>query len=132
MSMLSQQAKELRKAADRFEGYQNGDISCQMREAADTIESLRDRLQEIQGVGGGERETCHVVETIQNQQERIAELERERGEWQFKFCKEAGLHVSDVFQRDDLIRDMYDNLWTHKPKCAAAFAERMRELGIEV
>lgn len=32
----------------------------------------------------------------------------------------------------ELIRDLYDNLWTHKPKCAEAFVERMRELGIEV
>lgn len=32
----------------------------------------------------------------------------------------------------ELARDLYDNLWTHVPKCADAFAERMRKLGIEV
>lgn len=72
------------------------------------------------------------AETIQSQQEHIAELERERDEWRLKCCEEAGLHASHVFQRDELIRDLYENLWTHKPKCAEAFAERMRELGIEV
>ena len=45
MSILGEQIKELREAARQFEGYQNGEISRMMREAAYTIESLRDRLQ---------------------------------------------------------------------------------------
>lgn len=52
MSMLSAQADELREAARQFEGYQNGKISRMLFEAANTIEGLRDRLQELQGVGG--------------------------------------------------------------------------------
>lgn len=44
--MLGSQTKELRKAAERLEGYQNGEISRMLREAADTIENLRDRLQD--------------------------------------------------------------------------------------
>lgn len=51
MSMLTSQIDELRDKARLFEGYQNGEISRMMREAAYTIESLRDRLQELQGVG---------------------------------------------------------------------------------
>ena len=73
------------------------------------------------------------AETIQRQQERIAELERERGEWQYKFCKESGLHVSDVFQRDKLIRDMYLQLLNaYDAKELDEFAERIRAIGIEV
>lgn len=53
--MSSSQINELREAARQFEGYQNGEISRMLREAADTIESLRDRLQGLQGVGGESR-----------------------------------------------------------------------------
>ena len=55
MSMLTAQVDKLRDKARFFEGYQNGEISSLLREAADTIESLRDRLQELQGVGGESR-----------------------------------------------------------------------------
>ena len=44
MSVLSSQADELREAARQFEGYQNGEISRMMREAADTITSLWNSL----------------------------------------------------------------------------------------
>jgi len=47
MSMLSSRVELLRDAAIRFEGYQNGEISRTLRDAAETIESLRDRLQEL-------------------------------------------------------------------------------------
>ena len=55
MSMLTAQCDELRDKAMLFEGYNNGEISRMLRDAADTIESLRDRLQELQGVGGESR-----------------------------------------------------------------------------
>lgn len=60
MSMLGEQADELRKMADRLgvNGVCTGDVSklyVMLREAADTIESLRDRLHELQGVGGKSR-----------------------------------------------------------------------------
>ena len=66
MSVLSSQADELREAARQFDGYQNGEISRMLREAADTIESLRDRLQESCGQvpeqakrgNSGEHESC--------------------------------------------------------------------------
>lgn len=53
MSMLSEQVKELRKKADELRHVHADDASTgllfaamgAMREAADTIESLRDRLQ---------------------------------------------------------------------------------------
>lgn len=46
MSMLTAQCDELRDKAMLFEGYNNGEISRMLRGAADTIESLRDRLQD--------------------------------------------------------------------------------------
>lgn len=46
MSMLSAQCNDLYEAADRFEGYQCGEISRMLREAADTIDSLRDRTHD--------------------------------------------------------------------------------------
>lgn len=52
MSMHSQ-CEELREAARQFEGYQNGEISRMLREAAYTIISLRDRLQEVQDEDSG-------------------------------------------------------------------------------
>lgn len=48
MSMLSSQADELREAAKQFEGYQNGEISRMLREAAGTIENMRDKLQDAE------------------------------------------------------------------------------------
>lgn len=45
MSMLTAQVDKLREKAQLFEGYQNGEISRMLRESADTIELLRDRLQ---------------------------------------------------------------------------------------
>lgn len=76
------------------------------------------------------------AETIRNQQERIAELERERDEWQLKCCEEAGLHASHVFQRDELIRDMWAGI-VHEHSQGGfpdmgLMEKRMRELGIEV
>ena len=44
MSMLSWQCDGLREAAGRLEGYQNGEISRMLREAADTITSLWNSL----------------------------------------------------------------------------------------
>ena len=38
------QIDKLRNRAQLFEGYQNGEVSRLMREAADTIEELRDKL----------------------------------------------------------------------------------------
>ena len=52
MSILSEQAKQLREKADMLDGLEGMDnLVPMLREAADTIESLRDRLQELQGVG---------------------------------------------------------------------------------
>ena len=68
MSMLSLQADSLRKYAERLRQLANGAVNqgfparqdlyesaAEMREAAGTIDSLRDRLQELQGVGGESR-----------------------------------------------------------------------------
>lgn len=55
MSMLSAQCDELRDKALLFEGYNNGEISRMLREAADTIETLREKLQAAT-LGSGECE----------------------------------------------------------------------------
>ena len=70
MSVLSLQADKLRKHAERLRQLANGAVNqgfparqdlyesaAEMREAADTIEGLRNRLQELQGVGGESRYT---------------------------------------------------------------------------
>lgn len=55
MSMLSSQADELRLMARLVRDYDYKEISRMLREAADTIISLRDRLQDAE-LGRG---TCH-------------------------------------------------------------------------
>ena len=69
MSMLGEQIKKLHEMADAMHrrsrdigldygmGRGLADASRMLREAADTIESLRDKLQELQGVGGESRYT---------------------------------------------------------------------------
>lgn len=70
MSMLGEQIKELREAARNMQGklgrclYRRKDVdemqqvSGMLFEAAGTIESLRNTLQELQGVGGESRYTA--------------------------------------------------------------------------
>lgn len=57
MSMLSSQADELRLMARLVRDYDYKEISRMLREAADTIESLRDRLQDAE-LGRG---TCEWI-----------------------------------------------------------------------
>ena len=59
MSMLSDQAKQLRDTADRLDRIANvstpwihAKLVPMLREAADTIIRLRDRLQAVQGING--------------------------------------------------------------------------------
>ena len=56
MSMLSAQTKKLRQIADLFDGFGYENSARDIRDAADTIDELRLRCQELQ-----EREwqTCH-------------------------------------------------------------------------
>lgn len=51
MSMLTDQISGLRLMARLVRDYDYSEISRMLREAADTIESLMDRLQAVQGVG---------------------------------------------------------------------------------
>ena len=57
MSMLSIQIAKLRETAEGID-WEIPEAAELLREAADTIESLRERLQELQGVGGESRYTA--------------------------------------------------------------------------
>lgn len=71
MSMLSSQADELRLMARLVRDYDYKEISRMLREAADTIESLRDRLQDIE-LGRG---TCeYVIEDNMNETEGMGDV----------------------------------------------------------
>ena len=98
MSMLSKQCDELREAAEKFEGYQRGEISQMMRGAADTIEDLRDRLQNQafalgmqDALGSG---TCELTETdsYSNANEVVHVLE-------CSACGETCEHVNGSYPR---------------------------------
>lgn len=80
MNMLSSQIKELREAADRLEGYQCGEISRMLHEAADTITSLQNRLQELQSeVNHWRTEQVHAYGNWEDAYKRIVELEANNG-----------------------------------------------------
>lgn len=99
MSMLSSQADRLRKTADKMAGLElyermsipwvKGTLVPMLREAADTIISLRDRLQAAEPVG-----TCELVETdsYSNANEFIHVLE-------CSACGETCEHVNGSYPR---------------------------------
>lgn len=65
MSMLGQQANELRLMARLVRDYDYKEISRMLREAADTIISLRDRLQDAElGLGTCKLELATDMESI--------------------------------------------------------------------
>lgn len=49
-----------------------------------------------------------------------------------KLCAEVNRQERRIRELESLLRDLYDNLWVHQPKCAEAFSERMAELGLEI
>ena len=59
--MTDNRTTELREKALLFEGYNNGEISRMLREAADTIESLREQLQEQLQDAALWRGMCEIV-----------------------------------------------------------------------
>ena len=93
MSMLSAQADELREAASRLDeiGISMGhdttasafiahDVSERMRSAADTITSLRNRLQELQSeVNHWRTEQVHAYGNWEDAYKRVIELEANNG-----------------------------------------------------
>lgn len=103
MSMLTAQVENLRiMARDMFERG-NMSLGVQLRDAADTIENLRNRLQEAEdprstkNIGmmlsfasamNAERETCH-----------------DTGDERIFHCSECGFGFSDVYLSDE------DYLW---------------------
>ena len=110
MSMLRMQTDELRKLAGIARGYaevdarENGrallfESAEAMREAADTIESLRNRLQELQGVGGWE---CEVTSHYYYDDYDLHEFEFSCGhayttheDMPYPFCPKCGRKVVD-------------------------------------
>jgi fructose-1,6-bisphosphatase/sedoheptulose 1,7-bisphosphatase-like protein len=116
----SMRSAGLGAAVDAQEGDDMSDCSGREPDAGAAIGRLMDANGEL-------------CAEINRQERRIRELERERDEWQLKCCEEAGLHASHVFQRDELIRDMYESMCAVSETWAYdSYAERMRELGIEV
>lgn len=99
MSMLSRQIDKLREKAQLFEGYNNGEISRMLRDAADTIESLREKEKATEAwntraemsqediailldeLGVSER-TCHKVVAITDD-----------GKYQYSLCSECNCHL---------------------------------------
>lgn len=110
---------ELLRKIDKLE-VANGKLCAEINRQERVIEEQRAQI-------------TRLVAANDARAERIAELERERDEWQLKCCEEAGLHASHVFQRDELIRDMYDVAARGEFDVGeeANFVERMRELGLE-
>ena len=98
MSMLSIQIAELRDAAKLYDGMVEPRTAELLREAADTIESLRDRLQNqafalgMQDALGSE--TCELVETdsYRNANETIHVLE-------CSVCGKTCEHVNGSYPR---------------------------------
>ena len=118
MSMLGEQIRELREAARQFEGYQNGEISRMLREAADTIESLRDRLQEENDALRDYRASQIAVEAERRLQESCGQVP-EQGERKNDGERESYAPPLDMLLRclenDYGIRASWDGLrrvWT--------------------
>jgi len=81
-------------------------------------------------LGGAYAASNRKSQRIRELEGRVAELERERDEWQLKCCEEAGLHASHLFQRDELIRDMMPFMC--EDDGIEGIETRIREFGIEV
>ena len=108
MSMLSVQADELRTLAnelDERERHMDAYVQA-MREAADTIISLRDRLQESYGQvpeqdereDDGERESC-------SEDNSCAECAEDMGRYADSLCDPLKQHIAELEeQRDVLLR----------------------------
>lgn len=81
MSMLGSQADELREKADLLDGLEGMDNLVRMlSEAADTIISLRNRLQEAQGgVDHWRTEQVHAYGNREDAYKRVVELEANNG-----------------------------------------------------
>lgn len=73
------------------------------------------------------------AETIQRQQKHIAQLERENAEALRMLVNQAATikgQIDGLHARDELIRDLWP--FVLADGASEAFAERMREIGIEV
>ena len=144
MSMLSIQIDKLRDKAQLFEGYQNGEISAMLRDAADTIESLQERAQECSTCK--ERQGYYLdAETIQNQHEHIAELMRENERLRLAGYEivyhDGAKRIADLERlvRDCLSADchvcvayMDEHPCKHIEESGCGLLRRMKDLGIEV
>lgn len=110
------------------------------RRAADTrVAELESQCEKLQIVADCVDERNRRFFEVESERDELQAVLDERGTHIAKLTVERGAYFemvkrvqADCDARDELTRDLYDNLWTHAPKCAEAFAERMRELGIEV
>lgn len=88
MSMLTEQTERLRKTADKLRSVHVDDrdvgtlfaVMGELREAADTIESLRDMLQETQAEANHWKvEQTHAYGNWEDAYKRVTELEANNG-----------------------------------------------------
>lgn len=104
MSMLSMQADRLRSWAEQFDERADLDalaplLASDLREAADTIISLRDRLQAAE-LGSG---TCELIHVMNEYDHSIPEWDHDEcskcGRWldeDVNFCPGCGARVKAV------------------------------------
>lgn len=139
MSMLSKQVDELRElAGDGGMEWVTGPIRASvLRDAADTIWSMRERLRA-------------AYDEIQELQKRVRELDEllpDSGRWYSAKVTEA--YVAENAKLRELVRELWEGYvdppcedcpLKDKPACAdcpicareAAVIDRVRELGVEV
>jgi len=92
--MTDNRTTELREKALLFEGYNNGEISRMLREAADTIESLRERLQDAV-VERGECELSSFADVCFNVEYEVEGYDMDSGKDYATLaeCSECGAYV---------------------------------------
>ena len=106
MSMLGQQANELRLMARLVRDYDYKEISRMLREAADTIISLRDRLQAAT-LGSG---TCeYAIKDNMNETEGMGDV----------WIECSACHCAFDYYADEWLMNMH-----YCPNCGAKVVEQ--------
>lgn len=113
MSMLSSQIDALRRAAQNYRDFGKYEAEQMMLDAADTIWRLRDDLQRANAENAKLREDFNKMDV-----------------W---YSKELNAYVSENAKLRELCASLYEFAMSEYPDGTELnFADRMRELGIEV